>query len=142
MSSEASIANSRHLFKLNNNDEGVKNIHKYVTWAKGNIYKSFISSMDKMKSDEIINDWKAISYDWRLSLEDLLNSGKEYSGNKIFYAGELGSTSDPYIISELRRLASSSATGEVVIIAHSNGGLLTKALTNKLGNDASNSSTK
>ena len=40
MSSEASIANSRHLFKLNNNDEGVKNIHKYVTWAKGNIYKS------------------------------------------------------------------------------------------------------
>ena len=104
---------------------------------KGNIYESFISLMNKMKSEEVINDWKAVPYDWRLSLEDLLNDGKEYSGGKIYYAGELASTSDPYILSELRRLASSSATGKVTIIGHSNGGLLTKALTDKLGAEAS-----
>ncbi len=103
---------------------------------KGNIYSSFISSMNSLKIDGKINDWNSIPYDWRLSLDDLLSSGKEYADGKIYYAGELGSTSDPYIISELCRLASSSATGKVTIIAHSNGGLITKELANKLGDEA------
>lgn len=104
---------------------------------KGNIYFSLISSMNEMKTDGLINDWKAVPYDWRLSLSDLLESGKEYPDGKIYYSGELASTSNPYIISELRRLASSSATGKVTVIAHSNGGLITKELTNKLGDEAS-----
>ena len=103
---------------------------------KGNIYKSFISSMDKMKSDKVINDWNAVPYDWRLSIDEILDGGQENSDGKIYYSGDQSSTSNPYIISELRRLASSSATGKVTVIAHSNGGLITKELTNKLGDEA------
>jgi hypothetical protein len=104
---------------------------------KGNVYKSFIESMDEMKSSGTINDWETIPYDWRLSLDEILDGGVKDSDGKIFYYGDNASTSNPYTISELRRLASSSATGKVTIIAHSNGGLLTKALTNKLGDEAS-----
>jgi len=104
---------------------------------KGNIYESFISLMDKMKTDGLINDWKAVPYDWRLSIDEVLTNGVESNG-KIYYSGELSSTSDPYILSELRQLASSSVTGKVNIIAHSNGGLITKELTDKLGSEASN----
>jgi hypothetical protein len=104
---------------------------------KGNIYSSFISSMNTMKYDGIIDDWEAVPYDWRLSLDDILNNGKESSDGKIYYNKEIASTSNPYIISELYRLASSSKTGKVTIIAHSNGGLVTKELTDKLDPDAS-----
>ena len=103
----------------------------------GNVYASFISTMNKMKSAGTINDWSAAPYDWRLSLADILNNGNENSDGKIYYSGDTGSTTSPYIISELKKLAASSQTGKVTIIAHSNGGLLTKALTDALGSDAS-----
>lgn len=100
-----------------------------------NIYKSFLSDLDKWKNDEgIIADYSAIPYDWRLSLEDILDSGV-VDGEKISY---IGKSIDPYIIKELRRLASTSKSGKVTIVAHSNGGLLAKALTNKLGAEAQN----
>jgi pimeloyl-ACP methyl ester carboxylesterase len=103
----------------------------------GNVYSSFISTMNKMKSAGTINDWAAAPYDWRLSLADILNNGNETSDGKIYYSGDKGSTSSPYIINELRELAASSQTGKVTIVAHSNGGLVTKALTDALGPDAS-----
>jgi hypothetical protein len=103
----------------------------------GNIYYSFIQTMNNMKSSGEINDWAAAPYDWRLSLDDILNNGNENSDGDIYYAGDNATTSDPYIISELRKLAASSQTGKVTIIAHSNGGLVTKALTDKLGPEAS-----
>jgi len=99
--------------------------------VKGNnIYQSFIDEMSVLKEGGIINDWKPVAYDWRLSLTDLLNNGTERAG-KIFY-GE--ATSTPYIEQTLRALAKNSMTGKVSIVAHSNGGLVTKALLNKLGN--------
>lgn len=101
--------------------------------GQGNIYKSFISQMNDLKTTGTINDWKAVPYDWRLSLNDILSSGTK-TGNGISY---LSATSSPYIIQELRRLAKSSKTGKVTIVAHSNGGLVTKALTEKLGVEAS-----
>jgi hypothetical protein len=98
--------------------------------GQGNIYKSFIKEMDKMKdTDHLINDWEAVPYDWRLSLDDILNGGKE-TGGDISYNE---SVPQPYIIQELERLASNSKSGKVTIIAHSNGGLLAKALIRKLG---------
>jgi pimeloyl-ACP methyl ester carboxylesterase len=103
----------------------------------GNVYSSFISTMNKMKSAGTINDWATAPYDWRLSLADILNNGNETSDGKIYYSGDKGATSSPYIINELRELAASSQTGKVTIIAHSNGGLVTKALTDALGPDAS-----
>jgi pimeloyl-ACP methyl ester carboxylesterase len=102
--------------------------------AGGDIYKSFIDEMNGLKTDGTINDWEPVAYDWRLSLDDLLNNGAERDG-KIFYEE---STTTPYIEQTLRALASTSKTGKVTIVAHSNGGLVAKALLNKLGSEAPN----
>jgi hypothetical protein len=81
-----------------------------------NIYKSFVEKMNSMRDvDRIINDWKPIAYDWRLSLEDILE--------------------DDSIELTLRDLAAGSKTKKVTIVAHSNGGLLAKALMQKLGDE-------
>lgn len=97
-----------------------------------NIYKSFIAKMDDLKMDDAINDWEPIAYDWRLSLDDILNYGNDMKG-RIYYSGDLRATSTPYIIQELKRLAASSKTGKVTIVAHSNGGLIAKRMTELLG---------
>jgi pimeloyl-ACP methyl ester carboxylesterase len=96
---------------------------------KGNVYKSFIVQMNSLKSQNKIADWSAAPYDWRLSLDDILTHGEDITGN-ISY---LTATDTPYIEQELRRLAATSRTGRVTIIAHSNGGLVAKALMQKLG---------
>lgn len=101
--------------------------------AGPNIYKSFIEQMNELKVAGTLADWEAVPYDWRLSFEDILNSGRQFPDGRIYYSGELAATSSPYIIQELRRLANNSKTGKVTIVAHSNGGLLTKALVRKLG---------
>lgn len=102
-----------------------------------NIYKSFIERMNSLKNEGKISDWKPIAYDWRLSLNDLLVNGRQID-DRLYYTGPLGATSSPYIIQELRRLAASSKTKKVTIIAHSNGGLLAKQLTETLGSEAAN----
>lgn len=103
--------------------------------VKGNIYKSFIEQMNGLVTAKTIKEWEAIPYDWRLTPEQILTSGAQIAPDKISY---LVATSSPFIIQELRRLASSSKTGKVTIIAHSNGGLVTKALIEKLGPEATN----
>ncbi|MDD5463728.1 MAG: hypothetical protein PHP62_01160 [Candidatus Moranbacteria bacterium] len=86
------------------------------TPSGANIYKSFIEKMDEMKNiDKSINDWKPVAYDWRLSLEDILEDGS--------------------IESAINDLAASSKTKKVTIVAHSNGGLLAKALMQKIGDE-------
>jgi pimeloyl-ACP methyl ester carboxylesterase len=94
-----------------------------------NVYKAFIGQMQSLKSAGTINDWRAAAYDWRLSLPDIITKGAEFDG-KIFYED---ATTTPYIEQTLRSLANSSQTGKVTIIAHSNGGLVAKALLQKLG---------
>ena len=96
------------------------------------IYTSFMNQMDGLKQHGTINDWEPVAYDWRLSLNDLLTDGAQH-GNKIYYNE---ATSTPYIEQTLRRLAETSKTGKVTLIAHSNGGLLAKALLNTLGAEA------
>lgn len=93
-----------------------------------NIYKSFIEEMDAMKASREISDWSPVAYDWRLSVEDILNYGHEIDG-KIYYSGPERATSTPYVLQELRRLA---AKGKVTIVAHSNGGLVAKLLLKQL----------
>ncbi len=97
-------------------------------FAGPNIYKSFIAMMNGLKEGGTIMDWEPIPYDWRLPLGQIIESGKK-TGNKISY---LSATSSPYIIQELKRLANNSKTGKVTLVAHSNGGLLAKALMIKL----------
>jgi pimeloyl-ACP methyl ester carboxylesterase len=98
-----------------------------------NIYQTFINEMNGLKTGGDINDWKAVAYDWRLSLDDLVNKGTARDGN-VYYS-EASST--PYIEQTLRSLARSSKTGKVSIVAHSNGGLVAKKLLDKLGSGTS-----
>lgn len=98
---------------------------------KGNIYQSFIADMNALKAAGTIHDWAPAPYDWRYSLDQTLSAGTKTGANISF----LAPTSTPFIESELRRLAASSKSGKVTIIAHSNGGLVTKALLHKLGDE-------
>ena len=85
-----------------------------------NIYKSFISKMDGLLSGGKIKDWQYFAYDWRKDVFDIIEYGSSYKdGSKN-------------ILDILSGLASTSNSGKVTIIAHSNGGLLAKALVYKL----------
>ncbi len=102
--------------------------------AQKNIYKSFLEDLDDWKNeDKIIADYAAAPYDWRLSLADILAGGDADQNGHIFYAQK---PVEPYIIRELKRLAAGSKSGKVTIVAHSNGGLVAKALAKKLGAEA------
>jgi len=95
-------------------------------------YASFIDDMNaKDASDEYGTSWtwRPVAYDWRLSLPDIVNKGAKHR-DRIYYDQ---ATSTPYIEQTLRELAHTSSTGKVTIVAHSNGGLVTKALLQKLG---------
>ena len=84
--------------------------------VKGNVYKSFMEKMNEMKTDGTIHDWQSFPYDWRYSVDDTVTTS---------------------MMTKFRTLAETSDTGKVTIIAHSNGGLVAKELTIKLGSDAS-----
>lgn len=99
---------------------------------KGNVYQSFIADMNALVSAGTINAWEPIAYDWRLQLDQLLAKGV-WSGGNISY---LTATDTPYIMQELKHLAAGSKTGKITIVAHSNGGLVAKALMLALGSDA------
>ena len=99
----------------------------------GNIYKSFLADLADLKTNDTIADYAAVPYDWRLSYADILSGGKVDAEGNISY---LTATANPHIEQTLRKLASTSKSGQVTIIAHSNGGLLTKALINELGGEA------
>jgi len=85
-----------------------------------NIYKSFIADMNSLVADGTIKAWEAFPYDWRVDPRDIITGGVETT------AGHYN------MITELEQLASSSATGKVTIISHSNGGLVAKSLIDKL----------
>lgn len=96
-----------------------------------NIYESFIGDLKNWKErDNLINDYSLVAYDWRLSLEDILQNGATSTG-RLSYSVPQGFTNS-YIYQQLKMLADSSKTKKVTIVAHSNGGLVTKALIQKL----------
>lgn len=96
-----------------------------------NIYQSFMNDLKKWKeTDHLINDYSLVAYDWRLSLEDILQNGATTTG-KLLYSTQQGFTNS-YIYLKLKILADSSKTKKVTIVSHSNGGLVAKALIQKL----------
>ena len=101
--------------------------------AGRNIYKSFADELSDWSTQYGI-DSAIIPYDWRLEYADIVTKGKQFSGNKISYLVNASIGEDPYIIKTLKQLAETSSTGKVTIVAHSQGGLVAKALTNQLGN--------
>lgn len=92
-----------------------------------NVYKSFLDDLDSWKNDErLIADYAVLPYDWRLAFSAILDGGK-VDGTSLYYDSTYA-TSTPYLYQELERLAASSDTGRITIVAHSMGGLLTKKL--------------
>lgn len=82
------------------------------------IYASFLDDLEESKSDEDgIKDYEAFAYDWRQDVEDIVENGTPYPDGERKYP-----------VAEIDRLAAGSKSGQVTIIAHSNGGLLAKAL--------------
>ncbi len=97
-----------------------------------NIYQSFLDDLNKWKEDDkIIKDYAFIPYDWRLSLEDVITNGVVGAGNNLSYANSQD-FSQSFILHKLEELQASSRSRKVTIIAHSNGGLVAKALVQKL----------
>ncbi len=77
-----------------------------------NIYKSFIQDLNQLVSAGFIETWKPLPYDWRLSFDTLLSTST--------------------FVDTLIRTASSSYTGKVTLITHSNGGLFAKSILSQL----------
>ncbi len=75
------------------------------------IYKKLIEKMDSLVTQGSIKNWLPYPYDWRKNVSDIVT---EDLVNKVY------------------NLASSSKTHKVAIIAHSNGGLVAKALVKEL----------
>ncbi len=86
-----------------------------------NVYQKFSDTMDSLVTDKKINGWEALPYDWRYDMNKIVKDGaKMADGSTLNFADEL------------IKNASSSVTGKVTIITHSNGGLIAKALINEL----------
>ncbi|MDX9856085.1 MAG: hypothetical protein RBS86_04720 [Candidatus Moranbacteria bacterium] len=82
-----------------------------------NIYKSFLSDLSDLKNSGTINDFETFVYDWRQSVEDVAKNGTPYEGDITKMA-----------LVDLQNLAGKSKSGKVTLVAHSNGGLLAKAM--------------
>ena len=80
-----------------------------------NVYKTFEIFMNNLKNEKgLIADWKPFPYDWRLSLDEIINKGVTST-----------SSQRKYLENEIAQLATGGS--KVTIIAHSNGGLVAKA---------------
>ncbi len=84
------------------------------------LYKGFSQTMETLVADGSIKEWKAFPYDWRKNVLDIVTGGIVYEDRVI------------NLKEEIESLAATSDTGKVTLIAHSNGGLVVKALMRKL----------
>lgn len=89
------------------------------------IYDAFFTFLNTLKSLAAITDWKSFPYDWRYDVYDVAGRDQELNSGTFLNMAD-----------EIRALASESDTGKVTIVAHSNGGLVGKALIDILGPDA------
>lgn len=105
-----------------NHDVYTRDVISEVNIVGTNIYKTFLESLDNMVAEKIINESRTLPYDWRLDLLDTAGGAVKTD------------TGEYLMIEEIEKLASSSQTGKVTIIAHSTGGLAAKSLINNLSN--------
>ncbi len=93
------------------------------------VYGDFEHFMDTLVASGTVKEWRAYPYDWRYDVRDIVTNGTPTEQPD-------GRVERMYLIDTLKQLASASPTGKVTIVAHSNGGLLAKALALALGADA------
>ena len=94
--------------------------HIDIPFVGVDVYKTFFEKLQSYKDNGSITDYRIFPYDWRVSPDVTAESPVQYLDGPHLLEDELAS------------LASSSRTGKVTIIGHSNGGLVAKALLNKL----------
>ena len=86
----------------------------------GDVYAVFSDFMDTLVEEKVIADWTPFAYDWRFDVFDIVENGTQYEN----------SIENP--VEEILSLADDSNSGQVTIVAHSNGGLLAKAIMDEL----------
>lgn len=89
------------------------------TVFRQDIYNNFLNYLEQKEEEEIISGWRTFPYDWRYSVRDVVENGTQYEDERR------------HLIEAVEKLASSTDS-KVTIVAHSNGGLLAKALLKKL----------
>ncbi len=87
------------------------------------IYGSFLATMNQFAHDNDLT-FEAYPYDWRYAADTIVSSPTHLQLSTI------------QLVDEVKQLAVQSHTGKITIIAHSNGGLVAKALMLALGADA------
>jgi pimeloyl-ACP methyl ester carboxylesterase len=91
------------------------------------VYGTFETFMDGLVADHTIKEWRAYPYDWRYDVRDIVTDG-------TLVGTATTSPTRVRLQDVVQELASSSPTGKVTIIAHSNGGLIAKGLAIDLAN--------
>jgi pimeloyl-ACP methyl ester carboxylesterase len=94
---------------------------KAALGAGTNVYGPFESFMNSLVTNGTLKEWKAYPYDWRYDVSDIVQNG-------TLVSTATGTPSHVYLQDVIQELASTSPTGKVTIVAHSNGGLIAKAL--------------
>jgi hypothetical protein len=82
------------------------------------VYGGLMDFMDALVASGTIAAWKSVPYDWRFDVRDVAEAHDE--NNPLSMIGTV------------QGLADTSKTGKVTIVTHSNGGLVAKALIQKL----------
>ncbi len=98
-----------------------------------NLYQSFINDLRDWKTEGVFTDYAFIPYDWRLSLDDIVTNGR-VDGNNLSYTTENTDLTQSYLYQKAKALQSTSKSGQITLIGHSNGGLVLKAFVEKLKN--------
>ncbi|MDP3646098.1 MAG: hypothetical protein Q8R25_03350 [bacterium] len=87
------------------------------------IYGSFLSTMQQFaRTNDLM--FETFPYDWRYAVDVVASSSTRLATTTVL------------LLDEVKKLAAESKTGKITIIAHSNGGLVGKALMTQLGADA------
>ncbi len=84
------------------------------------IYGKFMSFLDELARNSTIREWYGFAYDWRKPIADIATGFEKRS------------KSPESLIQRVEYMASRSQTGKVTLVAHSNGGLVTKYLVKAL----------
>ncbi|MDO8514338.1 MAG: hypothetical protein Q7S50_02220 [bacterium] len=92
-------------------------------FSQTDIYRTFLAQLANLTARDSMAGFRVFPYDWRMSVDDIVENGTSYNDGTH------------YPVAELESLAADSKTGKVTIVGHSNGGLVAKALMRKLEAD-------
>lgn len=98
------------------------------------VYGKFMRFLDGLVAAGDVNEWKAFGYDWRQPIAEVVaGSGRKKAvTDPVSNAGTKAGAAEPSLVDIVSHMASSSKTGKVTLIAHSNGGLVAKYLVKTL----------